>query len=123
MNKPAQIVFAALLLPLVFSAGAGAADDAAGGGDILFTKPVQSVLFSHKAHVEKKGLTCDLCHSGLFEMSASADQEKGDFNMAGLAQGKYCGACHNGVMAFSSATRCASCHGGVKQAAAFPGTK
>lgn len=84
----------------------------ASGGDILYTKPVKSVLFSHKAH-EK--IACADCHSGLFEMKALAAQNYTDFNMDALYKGKYCGACHNGRQAFASNTQCARCHGGVKE--------
>ncbi|MFN3479247.1 MAG: c(7)-type cytochrome triheme domain-containing protein [Thermodesulfovibrionales bacterium] len=85
-----------------------------GGGDIVYTKPVKSVLFSHKLHVEEKGLSCDMCHSGLFEPEALNAQGKMDFNMESLYKGKYCGACHNGKMAFASNIQCARCHIGVK---------
>jgi c(7)-type cytochrome triheme protein len=84
------------------------------GGDIIYTQPLKSVTFSHKIHVEKSGLTCDLCHARLFKMEALAVQREPDFTMAGLAEGKWCGACHNGSMAFDSNSRCASCHSGVK---------
>lgn len=84
----------------------------AGGGDILYTKPVKSVLFSHKAH-EK--ISCDRCHPALFEMKALAAQNYTDFNMDALYKGKYCGACHNGKEAFASNTQCARCHGGVRE--------
>lgn len=84
------------------------------GGDIIYTRPVKSVIFSHNVHVGEKGLTCDACHSGLFEPSALKAQEKKDFNMDSLYKGKYCGACHNGKTAFASNTQCARCHTGVK---------
>ncbi len=84
----------------------------ASGGDILYTKPVKSVLFSHKAH---ENIGCGSCHSGLFEMKALAAQGYTDFNMDALYKGKYCGACHNGKQAFASNTQCARCHGGVKE--------
>ena len=84
------------------------------GGDIIYTKPVKSVTFSHKIHVEDKGLTCDMCHAREFAMQALKAQENADFTMASLYEGRYCGSCHNGSMAFASNTRCASCHTGVK---------
>ena len=90
------------------------AEDISHGGDIIYTKPVKSVLFSHKLHVEDRGLSCDMCHSQLFEMSALNAQERADFTMESLYKGKYCGACHNGTMAFASNTQCARCHEGVK---------
>ncbi len=84
------------------------------GGDIIYSKPLQSVLFSHKLHVEDRGLGCDMCHPKPFEMSALNAQESVDFTMDSLYKGKYCGACHNGNMAFASNTQCARCHIGVK---------
>jgi c(7)-type cytochrome triheme protein len=80
---------------------------------IVYDKPVKGVIFSHKTHVEK-GLACDMCHNRLFEQQARKVQENKDFVMESLYQGKYCGACHNGSLAFASNTRCATCHIGVK---------
>lgn len=82
------------------------------GGDILYTKPVKSVIFSHEVHAD--GFGCESCHTGLFTMKALAAQENDDFVMESLYQGEYCGACHDGDTAFASDTRCATCHLGVK---------
>lgn len=82
------------------------------GGDILFTKPVKAVIFSHETHGE--AFECEACHSGLFEMEALAAQKNSDFTMESLYKGQYCGACHDGESAFASDTRCATCHIGVK---------
>jgi len=84
-----------------------------GGGDIHYDKPVVGVLFSHQFHVDEAGMDCESCHDDLFEMEALAVQEQPDFNMLSLSEGRYCGACHDGEMAFSASTRCASCHEGV----------
>lgn len=92
---------------------AGTALAASDGGEIVFSKPVKGVIFSHKSHVEEKKLSCDMCHTRLFEMGRTS-QEKADFVMESLYQGKYCGTCHNGTQAFASNTRCATCHIGVK---------
>ena len=80
---------------------------------IVYDKPVKGVIFSHKVHVEK-GLACDMCHNRLFEQKAKKAQDSADFAMDALYKGKYCGACHNGSLAFASNTRCATCHIGVK---------
>lgn len=80
------------------------------GGGILYTEPLNAVIFRHKYHVDDKHIACDKCHSGLFEMEALKAQEKKDFKMASLYKGKYCGACHNGKDAFASDTQCARCH-------------
>ncbi|GAB4556312.1 MAG: hypothetical protein Tsb0017_10020 [Geothermobacteraceae bacterium] len=84
------------------------------GGDIYFTKPVKSVLFSHDVHVDQLGFDCESCHDGLFEYEAGAAEQSDDFTMESLYQGNYCGACHDGDTAFASNTRCATCHVGVK---------
>ncbi len=84
------------------------------GGEILYTKPVKGVLFSHKTHVEDTGLDCNVCHDKLFQMAALNAQESADFTMKSLYGGKYCGACHDGKMAFASSTQCARCHVGAK---------
>ncbi|TYO96637.1 c(7)-type cytochrome triheme protein [Geothermobacter ehrlichii] len=95
-------------------AGSCLADEADHGGDIHFKQPVTGVLFSHALHVEELGLECDSCHEGLFAFEAGVAEANGDFTMASLAEGNYCGACHDGDTAFSSETRCAVCHEGVK---------
>lgn len=102
------------IIAVVVSAGLPAQAAEKHGGDILYTKPVDTVRFSHQVHVEKRELPCDLCHARLFSMQAGAAQEKTDFTMKSLMEGNYCGACHNGIMAFASNTRCGDCHTGVK---------
>ncbi len=92
--------------------GIGYADETP--DDIIYTKPLKAVTFSHKDHVEKNGLSCDMCHDDIFQMDALSVQNEPDFTMAGLAAGKWCGACHDGSTAFDSDSRCASCHSGVK---------
>lgn len=103
-------IVSGLILLFAFAAPLSA-DDA--GGDIHYDKPVVGVVFSHQAHVDEAGMDCESCHDDLFEMEARAVQEEPDFNMLALSEGRYCGACHDGEMAFSSSTRCASCHEGV----------
>lgn len=100
-----------LLLAVAMDHPARAVDH---GGDIHFSKPVTGVLFSHARHVDELGLECDACHEGLFAYEAGAAEANDDFTMKSLAEGNYCGACHDGDTAFSSETRCASCHEGVK---------
>lgn len=95
----------------------GAAGDAYGvPGDIFYTKAVKSVIFSHQAHAVDLGFKCSICHNNLFQMQANNVESRPDFNMKGLAEGKYCGSCHSSTsnMAFSSETQCARCHRGVK---------
>ena len=77
---------------------------------IVWSKPLQSVTFSHKTHTMDAELACDDCHDEFFEMEAGAAEEMDDFNMESLDEGNYCGACHDGSTAFASDTQCGSCH-------------
>ena len=104
----------ALASVTLFSVATFASDEVFHGGDVLYSKPVMSVLFSHDLHAVEMGFGCGDCHDGLFEMASLAAEENADFNMQGLYDGKYCGGCHNGQMAFASDTQCARCHIGVK---------
>lgn len=81
---------------------------------VVFNKPVKTVTFNHKGHVEM-GLDCASCHDREFEMRLGAAEERPEkFTMEALYAGKYCGVCHNGSDAFASNTRCTTCHIGVK---------
>lgn len=101
-----------ILLGLFCFANVGAAgkNSFSDGGGILYTQPLKSVLFRHQYHVDVKKISCEKCHSGLFEMDALRVQEKKDFIMDSLYRGRYCGACHNGKDAFASDKQCARCH-------------
>jgi c(7)-type cytochrome triheme protein len=110
MEKASIVLLIALVFFQTLAAREASGNDPVNGGGILYTEPVKAVLFTHRSHGEKQGLTCDRCHSGLFEMEALKVQEKKDFNMESLYRGKYCGACHNGKQAFASDTQCARCH-------------
>lgn len=89
-------------------------DDDSHGGDIMYTVPLKAVLFSHTSHVGAAELECDTCHDDIFDMESLLVQENDDFTMEALYEGKYCGTCHDGSMAFASNTQCARCHIGVK---------
>ncbi|MBA2849697.1 cytochrome c3 family protein [Thermosulfuriphilus ammonigenes] len=102
-----------LICGLLLGVGQAEAQEEEHGGVIIFTKPVKAVVFDHQKHMDQ-GLSCDDCHEGLFEMAAGTAEESGDFTMKSLYEGKYCGACHNGEMAFASNTKCTSCHIGVR---------
>ena len=92
----------------------GAAEESGVPDDILYTKSVKAVLFSHKTHTGM-GMDCTACHTKLFQMAAKDAESKSDFTMKGLYEGKYCGSCHAPKgMAFASNTQCARCHVGVK---------
>ena len=101
------IVLAFFCIANVGVSGRGGFSD---GGGILYTEPVKSVIFRHQHHVDVKKISCEKCHSGLFEMQALLAQEKKDFVMESLYRGRYCGACHNGKDAFAAQNQCARCH-------------
>ena len=112
----ALLLLASLLVAsfLFGSLAAFAEDEEEHGGDIIYTKPLKAVIFSHKAHTEDIGLECDWCHEETFEMEALHMQENTDFTMDSLCNENYCGTCHNGDISFSTTTQCARCHIGVK---------
>ena len=98
-----------------------AASDEDHGGDIIYSIPLKSVLFSHKIHVEDLEMDCDTCHDDIFEMVPSTGEKnkgrvffEGKYCMKALNEGKYCGSCHDGSTAFSADSQCARCHIGVK---------
>lgn len=71
--------------------------------------PLGPVTFSHKTHVEAKGLKCNACHTKVFKMKKGTS---GPLTMAAMKEGKLCGACHNGEKAFSvtKPADCKKCH-------------
>lgn len=114
MKKNILLLVGALWISMVFCSVNAIAVDEEHGGDIIYTKPLKAVIFSHKAHVEDIGLECDWCHAETFEMEALNMQENTDFTMESLCNENYCGTCHNGDISFSTTTQCARCHIGVK---------
>lgn len=80
-------------------------------GDVVLNKRsekegVAPVVFPHWFH--RIRFRCKVCHSELgFEMRAGANQ----VSMAEIVQGKFCGACHNGEIAWST-ENCGLCHSG-----------
>jgi c(7)-type cytochrome triheme protein len=113
MNKLCGNIF--LLLTLLVFPGIvrTTAAQEYGGGPIVFIKPVRAVIFEHKFHLGKK-FDCQSCHPELFVRKAGAVEEKDDFTMESFNQGKYCGKCHDGTVAFSVNTKCNWCHIGVQ---------
>ena len=80
-------------------------------GDVVLNKfseaaGVRPVIFSHWFH--RIRFRCKVCHSELgFEMRAGANVVK----MNDLSQGKFCGLCHNGSVAWGL-ENCDLCHSG-----------
>jgi len=83
-----------------------------GATQVVGVEPIKN-MFSHKSHVVTAGLSCDSCHPDVFERKRGAAKAKGDYNMASLDAGKYCGVCHDGKSAFNTTgpETCKTCHG------------
>lgn len=81
-------------------------------GDIVFNKNadaagVRPVIFSHWFH--RIRFRCKVCHSELgFVMRAGAN----DVSMQEIIDGKFCGMCHNGEIAWAP-DNCDLCHSGL----------
>jgi len=71
-----------------------------------------TVLFDGRKHAER-GHVCKDCHHGLFSKKYGTAK----ITHAALKQGQYCGACHNGNLAFSTVDqdKCFACHQGKKK--------
>ena len=80
-------------------------------GDVVLNKRaeeqgVRPVVFSHWFH--RIRYRCNVCHGELkIEMRAGANQ----MTMDEISDGKFCGACHNGEIAWST-ENCDLCHSG-----------
>ena len=69
---------------------------------------VRAVVFPHWFH--RIRFRCKVCHSELgFQMRAGANNVK----MNDIINGKFCGMCHNGQVAWAP-DRCDLCHSGKK---------
>lgn len=68
---------------------------------------MRPVVFPHWFH--RIRFRCKVCHADLgFEFKAGGN----DITMAKIIEGQYCGACHNGEVAWSI-ENCATCHSGM----------
>jgi len=76
---------------------------------IVWDKPTK-VVFEHRTHTDDIGLECGECHGELFAMQRGVALRTGKLTMAALAEGQFCGACHDGETAFASDSNCAACH-------------
>jgi c(7)-type cytochrome triheme protein len=76
---------------------------------IIWDKPTK-VIFNHKIHTVDAGLSCESCHNDIFTMKTGTALKSGNLTMAAMAEGQFCGACHDGSTAFATTTQCGSCH-------------
>ena len=98
----------ALLAAMTVAAPPGSAEY----GDVVLNRRaekggVRPVVFPHWFH--RIRFRCKVCHHELgFEMRAGAT----DVRMADIADGRFCGTCHNNHIAWG-AERCDLCHTGL----------
>jgi c(7)-type cytochrome triheme protein len=92
---------------------AGAAFAVQAGKTLIFDKgPQGEVAFDGSKHAIA-GLKCTDCHrKDLFPK-----MKKGtvSITMNDIYDGRYCGACHNGVKAFGAQDNCVKCHAGEQR--------
>jgi c(7)-type cytochrome triheme protein len=80
---------------------------------MTLTGNMPHVIFSHRNHTEAQNLTCQDCHTKIFQMKiAETAKKNGPLTMAAMEDGKFCGACHNGKKSFGvkAENTCAKCH-------------
>ena len=100
-------VGATFLTVLCLAGGAGLAEY----GDVVLNhnaekEGMRPVVFPHWFH--RMRFRCKVCHHELgFEMRAGAT----DVTMGDIIEGRYCGMCHNGEVAWS-VENCDLCHSG-----------
>ncbi len=76
---------------------------------VIFDHPVNPVYYDHLLHVNL-GFACTDCHDALFPIKRGSVEQKPDFMMESVYEGKYCGSCHNGEAAFALDASCIRCH-------------
>lgn len=98
---------------LLWLFAAGAEYDAhAEYGDVVLNKTAElngmrPVVFPHWFH--RLRFTCNVCHNDEgFKLKAGSN----DISMASIVDGKFCGMCHNGEIAWSP-EHCHRCHSGI----------
>jgi len=83
-----------------------------------FTFPLRdgtpgAVVFSHRSHVDTERPNCTTCHSRLFKiLKPGAPADGMAMSHEQMRSEKYCGACHNGKLAFdpNDGDKCMICH-------------
>ena len=76
---------------------------------IVWNKPVKAT-FDHKTHTMEAGLECSSCHDDVFYMKRGTAERNPKFRMKAMADGQFCGSCHDGDTAFATDTNCMACH-------------
>ena len=101
-------VIATAMLALPVRYGAAAEPEY---GDIVFSRKTPGAdeippgVFPHWVH--RINFKCYVCHDAIFQMKAGTNP----VTMENMQQGKFCGACHNGNVAFPVGfDTCDRCH-------------
>lgn len=77
---------------------------------IVWNTPIKAT-FEHKAHTMEAGIECSSCHDAVFSMQRGTAVNTKKFTMKAMAEGQFCGTCHDGDTAFATDTNCMACHG------------
>jgi len=108
MMRAATVALAVLL---ALAPGAAASGDDIGvvkfsrKGDSPGSEGIAPAIFPHGVH--RVAFKCAACHDELFPMKSGS----APITMDQIQEGKSCGACHNGTIAFaSSIATCSYCH-------------
>jgi c(7)-type cytochrome triheme protein len=108
--RPLTSGFRSLLLALLFLVGLLFGVAFAVDGDIVFKREggeggIPAAIFPHWFH--RIRYKCYACHPTPFEMKAGANK----ITMDALQEGKFCGVCHNGKVAWAASFEtCNRCH-------------
>jgi c(7)-type cytochrome triheme protein len=113
MELPSKLWMAIVLLAAFFSFGYYEAANAE-YGDVVINEfsdeaGMRPVIFPHWFH--RIRFRCKVCHGDLgFKFEAGGNE----INMLKIIDGEYCGACHNGDVAWSI-ENCDLCHSGIPE--------
>ncbi|MFQ5914319.1 MAG: cytochrome c3 family protein [Nitrospinota bacterium] len=107
-----RVFIVAVLLPfmIVLTLSRGLAVE----GDVVFKREggetgTPAAVFPHWIH--RIRYKCYTCHPAMFKMKAGADK----VSMEAILEGKFCGACHNGKIAWPVTFKtCGRCHAVTK---------
>jgi c(7)-type cytochrome triheme protein len=113
METPSRLWIAIAFLAAIFSFGYYEAANAE-YGDVVINEfsdeaGMRPVIFPHWFH--RIRFRCKVCHGDLgFKFEAGGNE----INMLKIIDGEYCGACHNGDVAWSI-ENCDLCHSGIPE--------
>jgi c(7)-type cytochrome triheme protein len=78
--------------------------------EIVWNTPIKAT-FEHKVHTMDAGIECASCHDEVFFMQRGTAVNSRKFTMKAMAEGQFCGTCHDGDTAFTTDSNCMACHG------------